>query len=281
MVTAMPEKLRQCPNCSASKFKSVFYDGQYGIVKCFDCGLIFTNPRATANEIVDLYGDSYMANLDSVRPLLLAICDKRLAFVERYKNSGRMLDVGCGNGYFLSAAERNGWEVYGTEVSSYSIEYCKNKFGIQVQRGEIIDTEYADNYFDVITLWHTFEHVKNPITYLQEFNRILKRDGLIFILVPNEKFLLNYLKGWNWIGKSEILEHLFFFSANTLDAMLVKTGFKAIHRSIGALESIRNCFRQKVTNSFSMVGRLFYFLFKVNVGETIQIVAEKDGIRCQ
>jgi 2-polyprenyl-3-methyl-5-hydroxy-6-metoxy-1,4-benzoquinol methylase len=277
----MPEELQHCPNCTGSKFKSIFHDGQHGIVKCSHCGLIFTNPRATSNEIVDLYGDSYMANLDSVRSLLLSICEKRLAFVEGYKNSGRMLDVGCGNGYFLSTAERNGWEVFGTEVSSYSIEYCENNFGIQVQRGEIFDTAYVDNYFDAITLWHTFEHVKDPISYLQEFNRILKPDGLIFILVPNEKFLLNYLKGWNWIGKSEILEHLFFFSADTLDSMLVKSGFKAIHRSIGTIESIRNCFRQKVINTFSMVGKVIYYLFKANVGETIQIVAAKDGIKYQ
>lgn len=277
----MPEKLQHCPNCSGRKFKSIFHDGEHGIVKCSHCGLKFANPRATSNEVVDLYGGAYMANLESVRPLLVKICEKRLTFVERYKNSGKMLDVGCGNGYFLRAAERNGWEVFGTEVSSYSIEYCKKKFGIQIQHGEIFDTKYAENYFDVITLWHTFEHVKDPITYLQEFNSILKPDGLIFILVPNEKFILNYLKGWNWIGKSEILEHLFFFSVDTLDSMLVNAGFKAIYRSLGTIESIRNCLRQKVINTFSLVGMLIYKLFKVNVGETIQIVAGKDGIKCQ
>jgi SAM-dependent methyltransferase len=218
-----------------------------------------------------------MANLNSVRPLLFNISEKRLNFVNRFKNGGRLLDVGCGNGYFLELSRKNGWDVFGTEISAYSTKYCHEQFGIAVHSGEILEANFDDEFFDIITLWHTLEHFNNPLLYLQEFHRILKRDGLIFILVPNVKFLLNYLKGWAWIARAEILEHLFFYSTDTLESMLKRAHFNLIHTSIGNIEYIRTCLRQKLLNTFSVLGRLFHLLFKANIAESIRVVAEKDG----
>jgi 2-polyprenyl-3-methyl-5-hydroxy-6-metoxy-1,4-benzoquinol methylase len=271
----MPETLQNCPLCDSVKLEKIYYNGKHGIVKCAECKLIFTNPRATPNEIGDLYGKNYMANLNSVKPLLYKICKKRLAFVENFKSRGRLLDVGCGNGYFLELARKNSWEIFGTEVSPYCISYCKKELELPVKTGEIFKANYADDHFDIITMWHTLEHVKNPMFYLKEFNRILKKGGFIFILVPNVRFLPNFIKGWSWIGRSEILEHLYFFSKETLESMIDKANLQIIHRSIGNIESIRSCFRQKVLNIFSIVGRIIYCLFKVNVAETIQVVAKK------
>jgi 2-polyprenyl-3-methyl-5-hydroxy-6-metoxy-1,4-benzoquinol methylase len=271
----VPETLVYCPLCTSPKFKEILHKGKYGLTKCANCSLIFTNPRPTSDEVPDLYGKSYMANLESVRPILLRICENRLSFVEKFKNGGRLLDVGCGNGYFLEPAHRRGWEIFGTETSEYCVNYCKEEFGISIQSGEIFKANFPSDYFDIITIWHTLEHVRNPLDYLLEFNRILKNDGLLFILVPNVRFLLNHLKGWSWIAKSEIMEHLYFFSTDSLEYMLQKSHFKAIYKGIGNIESIRSCFREKVIKVFSVVGRIFYFLSGINVGDSIQVVAKK------
>jgi len=271
----VPETLLHCPLCTSLKFKKIVHRGKYGITECVNCSLIFTNPRPTSDEIGDLYGKSYMANLESVRPILFRICENRLLFVEKFKNGGRLLDVGCGNGYFLELARRRGWEIFGTEISEYCIKYCKEKFGISVHFGEIFEANFSDNYFDIITMWHTLEHVRNPIGYLRESNRILKNDGLLFILVPNARFLLSHLKGWAWIARSEIMEHLYFFSTDSLGSMLKKSNFKTIHKGIGNIESIRSCLKEKVIKVFSIAGRIFYFLSGINIGDSIQVVAKK------
>jgi len=271
----MPETVVNCSLCNSSRLNRILLKGRYGITKCSDCGLIFTNPRPTPDETQDLYEESYMANLESVKSTLFKICEKRLSFVERFKKGSKLLDVGSGNGYFLEAARRKGWEVSGTEISEYCIKYCRKEFGISLRPGEIFEWDFPRGYFDVITIWHTLEHVRDPMSYLVEFNRILKDDGLIFILVPNRKFLLNFFKGWAWIARSETREHLFFFSEETIKSMLQKADFKIVHRSIGNIESIRNCSRQYVINAFSLAGRAVYSLFGLNVGESVQIVAEK------
>lgn len=271
----MPETLHHCISCNSTKFKKILHSGKYGINKCVNCNLIFTNPRPNPDEIEDLYDKAYMANLESVKPILFKICAKRLLFVEQFKNSGRLLDVGCGNGYFLELARRRGWKISGTEISEYCSNYCKEEFGISVKSGEIFEANLPSNHFDIITIWHTLEHVKNPMDYLLEFNRILKTDGLLFILIPNTRFLLNFLKGWKWIARSEITEHLYFFSNDSLEYMLQKSGFDVIHEGIGNMESIRSCLRENVIKVFSVIGRVFYILSGINVGDTIQAVARK------
>jgi len=270
----MPEALPNCPICTSTRIKKIVRKNRYGIARCSDCHIVFTNPRPTIDEISSVYGESYMANLNSVKPILDRICRKRLLFVEKFLTNGRLLDVGSGNGYFLNQARIHGWEVSGTEISEYSINYCKEEFGIHVERGEVFEANYSSDLFDIITMWHTLEHVKNPLDYLKEFNRILKSDGLAFILVPNANFLLNYLKGWSWIAKSEVREHLYFFTTETLISLLEEANFKIIHQSIGNIESIRNCFREKVINSFAVIGRMIYFLSRVNLGESVRIVAK-------
>jgi len=271
------ETLRNCALCSSPKLKRVFYRAPYGISKCSDCGLIFTDPRPTADETSDLYGENYMANLESVRSILTRICENRLSFVEKFKKGGKLLDIGSGCGYFLEAARKRGWTVFGTEMSDYCIKYSKEEFEISIESGEIFETNFPTSCFDIITMWHTLEHVRAPLDYLLELNRILKNDGLIFILVPNRQFLVNYLKGWSWIAKTEIMEHFYFFSTKTLEAILNKAGFKIVDNSTGNIEYIRNCLRQKAINAFSVVGRAFYFLSGINFAESIQIVARKVG----
>ncbi len=141
--------------------------------------------------------------------------------------------------------------------------------------GEILEANFPGNYFDIITIWHTLEHVRSPMDYLLEFNRILKNDGFLFVLTPNTRFLLNYLKGWKWIARSEIMEHLCFFSNDSLKYMLQKSDFGVIHEGVGNMESIRSCLREKTIKVFSVVGRIFYILFGINVGDSIQVVAKK------
>lgn len=270
----MPEKII-CNICGSIQLKQFPAGRKYGLSKCLRCGLVFTNPRPTQTEIGDLYGKDYLANLESVRDSLMTICRKRLGFVERYKNGGRLLDIGAGNGYFLELARGGRWEIFGTESSEYCIDYCKESFGISLINCQLEHFPFIGGYFDVVTMWHVIEHLKDPMGSLIEVRRILKDCGLLFLLTPNLKFLLNYLKGVKSMSDIELSEHLYHFSEKTLSQMLEKAGFRIIDISVGDPESIRQCYREKLRVGFSYFGRALSTLTGLNLADSIRVVAEK------
>lgn len=76
----------------------------------------------------------------------------RLKKIEKQRQGGRLLDVGCGDGAFLKLAQERGWEVSGTEHSSYAAKYVGEALGITVFCGELFAAGYPDNSFDVVTM---------------------------------------------------------------------------------------------------------------------------------
>jgi len=128
------------------------------------------------------------------------------------KKGGRILDVSCGNGLFLKAAETYyGLDTYGIDLSERAIsETIKNtKFSkVLLANGE--DLPYKDNVFDYVTNLGSLEHYLNPEKGLQEIARVCKPDGKICIVLPNYYFLLNiiyalfkgdHLKGYRQINE--------------------------------------------------------------------------------
>lgn len=104
-----------------------------------------------------------------------------------YVNSlepGKILDVGCGLGFLLSAIDFR-WEKYGVELSEYAANYAK-KYG-NVLLGVLRAAEYESNYFDVVVLYHVVEHFNDPVEELIEIRRILKPNGRLIIGMPDFK----------------------------------------------------------------------------------------------
>ncbi len=110
-------------------------------------------------------------------------------------NGGKILDVGCGLGWLLSALE-NSWEKYGIEISKFAMKFA-NKFG-NIFNGSLLKYECVDNFFDVIVMHHVIEHMKNPILNLKKIKKILKSNGVLIIATPDfdsgcaRRFGINY-----------------------------------------------------------------------------------------
>ncbi len=95
---------------------------------------------------------------------------------------GRILDVGCGPGFLLSAVGE-GWERHGVEVSALAAEHAR-AYG-QIHNGLLADAAYPDGYFDVVVLHHVIEHVADPSALLRGIRRVLAEDGLLILATPN------------------------------------------------------------------------------------------------
>jgi len=104
-----------------------------------------------------------------------------LAFVNQLK-PGKILDVGCGPGSFLSAIGSQ-WKKFGLEVSRPAAQIAK-QYG-EISTKTLEKSGYTDQYFDVIFCHHVIEHIEDPVSFISELRRILAHDGWLIIATPD------------------------------------------------------------------------------------------------
>ena len=118
------------------------------LCQCKDCGFVFSKQIPTENELVEHY-NRYSRN-DYLSPLTIKRYNELLDQFEKYRRNNKLLDVGCGVGYFLDEAQKRGWEVYGTEFTDDAFKICKEK-NINMSKGVLDPKNYELEAFDVIT----------------------------------------------------------------------------------------------------------------------------------
>ena len=139
--------------------------------------------------------------------------------VEKYHNSfGSVLDIGCGDGAFLSVFEDK--HILGVEPSARARELCVKK-GLEVASS----ISNINETFDVITLWHVLEHLPNLEKDLKVLMSLLSDEGRLFIAVPNCKSWDAEYYGGFWAGY-DVPRHVWHFDKESLESTLVSTGFE-------------------------------------------------------
>ena len=231
--------IRACPLCGATAARTLFSVGEksYSVVSCKECGLRYTRPLPTHDELEDLYNDGYYVtnnprkiSLDIFRRLfqMSVLWKHRQAFSTQ--QGGRILDVGCGNGDFLASLSSRGWETHGIEFSTAASALARSK-GITVHQGSLESANFPNGFFNVVTLWHVFEHLPNPANELREAQRILCDDGLLIIEVPNSASLTFKLCKADWYG-ADVPRHFQHFTPSTLRRILRRAAFEPVNAQV-------------------------------------------------
>jgi len=217
----------KCGLCGADKPKYLFTAMSFDLVKCKNCGLVYMNPILTKGELNKLYEKEDYGNYLSREKEFKIIFLNRLNTIEKFKKRGKILDVGSGVGFFLNIAKAHNWATYGLEISENLADYSRKRFGLNISFDL---TKFSKNYFDVITMWHVLEHIKNPVNFLKRIKPYLKQDGFLFIEVPNFASLSakRYKERWGYLG---VPEHLYQYTPKTLQLILEKANFELV-RSI-------------------------------------------------
>ena len=197
------------------------------IVKCCKCGLIYTNPRPDQTKILtnysDMVDDFYVQEEAGRRQSANSI----LTYFKKINKTGRILDVGCATGFLLDEARKGGWEVYGVELSSWAVDYAKNKLQLpNIIQGSLTQADYPANFFDVVVLKDVIEHLTDPKDILEQIRRILKPAGIICCNTPDIDSLVSKILGAKWWGIKQ--SHLFYFNKHSLSALFKATGFVPI-----------------------------------------------------
>lgn len=215
---------------------------------------MYIHPRPTEDQIKKLYGENYYDgwgfknNEEMVRRIKTLTFHRRFDEIEKYMHPGNVLDVGCDMGFSLEAALERKWEPYGVELSEYSSNIAKKKFGKAVFSGTLEEAHFQSDYFDAITMSDLIEHVPNPNELLQEVKRILKPNGLLAITTPDIASLSSKIMRKQWVNIK--LEHLFYFSPHTITQTLEKNGFGVL-RIIPATKALNMAYFHTIFKDFS------------------------------
>jgi len=98
----------------------------------------------------------------------------------------KLLDGGCGTGWFSQKAVQRGAETYSMDVGDNLLEKVKSKCNSHLVVGSILDIPFQDNFFDVIVSSEVIEHTPFPLKAIEEFARVLKPGGVIVVTTPNK-----------------------------------------------------------------------------------------------
>lgn len=236
-----------CALCGADNTELIFVGrdewynlpGEFPTVRCCECGLIYLNPRPDRTEIGQFYPDDYAPYFRAIEdePSWWQRINRRLAMHKRLRlvqkhlpGTGSVLDVGCATGTFLAALREQGWRTQGIELSSFAAEYARKRYGLDVFTGELLDTHFTDNQFDLIIFWDVLEHVHQPRENLLEAARIAKPGGTLILALPNPDSLEARLFGQYWAGW-DTPRHLFIYAEKTMRRFLQETGWQIINTS--------------------------------------------------
>jgi 2-polyprenyl-3-methyl-5-hydroxy-6-metoxy-1,4-benzoquinol methylase len=200
------------------------YESNY-LVKCSACSFVFAQKIPTTKELNDHYTSAYTRE-DYLSPITVKRYHEILDKLAPFRQTGNLLDIGCGVGYFLEVAKERGWQVYGTEYTDESMNINLAK-GFCMNQGKLNPENYSPEFFDVITSFEVIEHINNPLEEMGHINQLLRKGGLFYCTTPNFNSLLRFQLGnkWNVIAYPE---HLSYYTPKTINHLLVKTGFKKL-----------------------------------------------------
>lgn len=215
---------KKCLLCNSQRISALSGFEKAHLCTCQSCGFVFAQKIPTQKELVEHY-EGYQRN-DYLSPITIKRYHELLDKFEPYRKTGRILDVGCGIGYFLEVAKERNWKVYGTEYTDDAIKICSDK-GITMQQGKLDPNGFEPGSFDIITSFEVIEHINNPLEEINNFNKLLRIGGLVYVTTPNFNSLLRYrLKDqYNVITYPE---HLSYYTPKTIKRLFVQRGFKKL-----------------------------------------------------
>ncbi len=141
------------------------------------------------------------------------------------QGEGRLLDFGCGGGVFLEQMQRVGWQVTGVDICREAVRHLRENLGINAYVGSLPHPQLESEKFDVITMWHSLEHVHWPRQVLRAAFDLLVPGGKLILAVPNIDSLPFRWFGTSWYGL-DLPRHLTHFTPRSLRLMLEESQFQ-------------------------------------------------------
>lgn len=244
-----PDNNRTCELCMGNDFELLadIRRIKRTIVKCKTCGLVFVDPMNPSFLTLDFedtqrredkynamrrvaedtgkHDEDIITQEAQIRTLHF---NSRKSIIDRYMSRGKLLDVGCGRGFFLSNFKDSGMDYFGVEPRARISAEARQRVGKdRVFRGTLKEARFPHSHFDAVTMINLIEHLPCPREALQEVNRIMNNGAILLVETPNVGSFLPRVLSTRWHAFVEP-EHHYFFSTKTLTAMLENAGFTVV-----------------------------------------------------
>ncbi len=225
----MTERLTKCPLCQSGLFINHSEIKDFSVSKevfklcqCKTCGLVFTNPRPSQDAIDRYYQfEDYISHQDKATNLTNFLYKQvrritlktKINWIETFSETkGKILDYGCGTGYFLQEAKKSGWDTFGVEPSQQA---RKNAIKFDLKIAESIDHLDSNITFDTITLFHVLEHIHELKKISEKLISKLSKSGTILIAVPNRNSYDAEYYQEHWAAW-DVPRHLYHFNRESM-----------------------------------------------------------------
>ena len=230
-----------CPLCGEQQLEHAltctdhYASGEkFEVVRCVHCGFLMTQNAPMEAEIGKYYETpEYISHSDTQKGLTNRVyhwvrkfmLSRKVALVKRASklSIGTLLDYGTGTGYFANAMEQKKWIVKSIEKSPQARAFAKERFGLSVD-DETKLSNYQQNTFDVVTLWHVMEHLEHLNETWETLHRILKDKGVLIVAVPNPDSY-DAKKYGEWWAAYDVPRHLWHFSPSVMQQFGAKHAF--------------------------------------------------------
>lgn len=239
-----------CPICGGTaEYEFSGRDLMYGLHVRYDyflcpaCACVFQSPMPDMATIASFYPPDYMVfdqekRTRRISPMRLALLRRKRGYAHldpplpyrlisallapfhqltapTWDGGGRMLDVGCGNGRYLTTMRSLGWDVQGVEFSASGVEACLMS-GLLVHHGDLASAGFPDGSFDLVTARHVIEHIPEPHAFMAELARVLRPGGRLVIETPSSAALGRQWFNTHWYA-NDVPRHLLLFSPANLE----------------------------------------------------------------
>lgn len=222
-----------------NRFNTDFY-----LVKCQRCGFHYLNPLPKDEDLIEIYSDEYhfhkgkwLYSLFGWFFGLSLITDASLT--KKYKTRGTVLDIGGGSGNFLDHFSTC-WTRYYVDPSPSAVGTLNKD--IKIFNKYLEECHFDTELFDVIILRNVLEHISNPIPLIKEIWRIIKKEGILFIRIPNINSVDYKLFREYWYVVQDP-GHIAFYSPDTITKLMSSMNFNTLHLSTTSFSAPLSLFR--------------------------------------
>ncbi|MFH1062544.1 MAG: class I SAM-dependent methyltransferase [Candidatus Omnitrophota bacterium] len=265
--------------------RHILSEDKFAILQCEACGVTFTEVETDSDYYKKYYRENYYPpiNSNSFIDRILSWMQnfsfkQRLKLIETYKSSqgNRVLEIGCGRGEFLNFLP-DVYEKNGVEINEKGYNFVKENYkNIDVHNLRINDRTFEASIlgkFDVIIMWHVFEHINDPVIFAENLAKLLAENGVIIFDIPNRNsFGFSWCKKW-WFHL-DAPRHLFHYDYNSMRDLIKRSKLEIIE-FLGNFRDYpqdlpASFYSRFKTNNF--ISNLFLFIFVLPIATIFRLI---------
>lgn len=229
-----------CNLCGSTDAEPIRFKDRHGeplrSVICRRCGLVWTDPRPTPEQVRNFYAHEYRLNYkQAYQPRPKHVYRSGLVAVDRIRRMQsllkpglRALDVGAGSGEVVYVLRAMGCDASGFEPNEGYARYAAEVLGLPVRQGFWQDVQIEPESQDLVTVFHAVEHLESPFDILLQARQWLRPDGLLLVEVPNVEAVCQQPHTQFHCG------HYYHFNLATLQALARRAGYSVVSSSTSA-----------------------------------------------